>query len=447
MKNSVLQFYNSLFPGNRLFISLAGCIVLYLFSFFQPRMALLPELGTGMLVLLLLGDLFLLYGKAGPLTAVRLLPDRLSNGDLNEIRLTLESRYGFEIRAGIIDEIPFQFQQRNLWISCRVGPGGLQQLSYTLRPVERGAYLFGMLRVYVRSPLGLVARRMNFGEEKEIAVYPSFLQLRRFELMAAANRLSEAGLKKIRQAGNSSEFDQVRNYVNGDDYRTLNWKATARKGEMMVNSYVAEKSRQVHCIIDKSRAMKMPFDGLSLLDYAINASLALSGIILQKQDKAGLITIAAQTDTLVAADRKPGQLGKLMEALYREKTRYLEMNGEALHLSIRKGVRQRSLLIFFTNFESMHALQRQLPYLKSIARNHLLLLILFENTGLKTIRETPAATVSDIYLKTIAAKFDYEKKLMVRELSRHGIRALLTTPEQLTVNAINAYLNLRHTAL
>jgi uncharacterized protein (DUF58 family) len=261
--------------------------------------------------------------------------------------------------------------------------------------------------------------------------------------MAISNRLSEIGIKKIRRIGHSLEFDQVKTYVQGDDYRTINWKATARRGDLMVNSFTDEKAQHVYCVIDKSRTMKMPFEGLSLLDYAINASLVLSNVALVKEDKAGLITVAEKIGSVVPAERRPAQLGKIMEVLYKEKTRYLETNMEALYLSIRGVLKQRSLVVFFTNFESMSALNRQLPFLKKIAKFHLLLIVFFENTELKTLSDEPAKDVEGIYIKTIAAKFAHEKKLMVKELTKHGILSILTPPEKLTINVVNRYLAIK----
>jgi len=231
--------------------------------------------------------------------------------------------------------------------------------------------------------------------------------------------------------------------VQGDDYRTVNWKATARKGELMVNSFTDEKAQHVYCIIDKSRAMKLPFDGLTLLDYAINASLILSSVALLKEDKAGLMTIAEKVGSVVQADRRPTQLGKIMEVLYKEKTRYLETNMEALYLSVRSVLKQRSLIVFFTNFESMSALNRQLPFLKRMAKFHLLLIVFFENTGLKSLTDQPVTDVEGIYIKTIAEKFVYEKKLMVKELAKHGILSILTPPEKLSINVVNKYLAIK----
>jgi uncharacterized protein (DUF58 family) len=267
--------------------------------------------------------------------------------------------------------------------------------------------------------------------------------MRKYELMAISNRLNEFGIKKIRRLGHSLEFEQVKNYVAGDDYRTINWKATARHGNLMTNLYTDEKSQHVYCVIDKSRSMKMPFDGLSLLDYAINASLVLANVALLKEDKAGLITIAEKVGSVVPADKKPTQINRILEVLYKEKTRYLETNMELLYATIRNVLKQRSLVVFFTNFESMSALERQLPFLKRISRFHLLLVVFFENTELQKLSEEPAGNVEEIYIKTIAEKFAYDKKLIVKELARHGIQSILSTPQNLTINTINRYLELK----
>jgi uncharacterized protein (DUF58 family) len=267
--------------------------------------------------------------------------------------------------------------------------------------------------------------------------------MRKYELMAISNRLTDIGIKKIRRIGHSLEFEQVKNYVAGDDYRTINWKATARQGNLMVNSYTDEKSQHVYCIIDKSRAMKMPFEGLSLLDYAINASLVLSSVALIKEDKAGLITASEKIGAVIPADRKSSQLNKILEVLYKERTRYLETNMELLYSTVRTVIKQRSLVVFFTNYESMNALNRQLPYLKRIAKFHLLLVVFFENTELKTLSEKQATDLEGIYIKTVAEKFAYDKKLIVKELAKYGIQSILSAPQNLTVNTINKYLELK----
>ncbi len=443
MKNIFGLYYRNLFLSNRLFAGLGASAILFLISFFFNWLGIIPELFFWTIILLFFVDVLLLYRISKGVFAKRHAPERLSNGDDNELGIYIENLYSFNIHAEIIDEIPFQFQRRDISFKTELQPRQHKVINYLLRPTKRGEYEFGLIRVYVKSPIGLITRRYNFNQSETLPVYPSFLQMRKYELMAISNRLTEIGIKRIRRLGHSFEFEQVKNYVQGDDYRTINWKATARRGDLMTNVYTDEKSQQVYCVIDKSRSMKMPFDGLSLLDYAINASLVLSNVALLKDDKAGLITVAEKIGSVVPADKRSIQLNRILEVLYKEKTRYLETNMELLYNTIRSVLKQRSLVVFFTNFESMSSMERQLPFLKRIARFHLLLVVFFENTELEKLSEIPAKNVEDIYIKTIAEKFSYDKKLIVKELSKHGIESILSTPQNLTINTINRYLELK----
>ncbi|WP_295721372.1 DUF58 domain-containing protein [Mucilaginibacter sp.] len=443
MKKIYGLFYTDLFLTNRLFAGLGACAVLFLLSFFFTWLGSIPELVFWLLLSLVLIDIVMLYKTRNGVFAKRHAPERLSNSDNNDLGVYIENWYSFNISAGIIDEIPFQFQKRDVWFKTNLKSHERKLINYVLRPTKRGEYEFGDIHVYAKSPLGFISRRYTFEQAETLPVYPSFLQMRKFELMAISNRLTDIGIKKIRRIGHSLEFEQVKSYVAGDDYRTINWKATARQGNLMVNSYTDEKSQHVYCVIDKSRAMKMPFDGLSLLDYAINASLVLSSVALIKEDKAGLITASEKIGAVIPADRKPAQLNKILEVLYKERTRYLETNMELLYSTVRNVIKQRSLVVFFTNYESMNALERQLPYLKRIAKFHLLLVVFFENTELKTLSEKPAKDVEGIYIKTIAEKFAYDKKLIVKELAKYGIQSILSPPQNLTINTINKYLELK----
>ena len=276
-----------------------------------------------------------------------------------------------------------------------------------------------------------------------VPVYPSYIQMRKYELMAISNRLTEAGIKKIRRIGHNMEFELIKEYVSGDDYRTINWKATARKPSLMVNHFQDERSQQVYSLIDKGRVMQMPFHGLSLLDYAINASLVISNIAIKKSDKAGLITFQDKIGSTLPAGKRSGQMMKIMEVLYNQKTAYRESDFSVLFTHVRRKITQRSLLLIFTNFESIYGLHRQLHFIKSMAMQHLVVVIFFENTEVTKLIQQPADELRAIYHKAIAEKFSYEKKLIVRELQKYGIQALLTRPENLTVDTINKYLELK----
>ena len=408
----------------------------------MPWLGRMPHIAMGVLMSMLALDYLLLFLRNG-INASRKTPERLSNGDRNQLQVLTQNRYPFPVVLEVVDELPFQFQERDFSFRFPLAAGQRKTHAYHLRPVKRGEYAFGALNAYAGSLIGLVMRRYRFDMGKTIPVFPSFLQMRRYQLMAISNRLSEIGVKKIRRVGHSMEFEQIRDYVPGDDIRTVNWKATARRNQMMVNSFTEEKSQQVYCVIDKGRVMKMPFDGLSLLDHSINASVVLSNVALLKQDKAGIITFSEEIGDFLPASGKVAQMNSILELLHRQKTRYLESDFEKLYAHMKRRITQRSLIMLFTNFESLNALQRQLPYLRRIARNHLLMVVFFENSLLAEQMREPAGALEEVYRRTIAAKFAFEKKQIVRELQQHGILTLLTAPEQLTVNAVNRYLELK----
>ncbi len=439
-------FFNlrkSFYINNIIYYIAAAAAVVFVASYFLP-----PWFRIGVLILILLGlalvvDTLLIYSIKNGVKAERWLPDRFSMGDDNKVILLFQNHYHFPANISVIDELPAQFQERKWLRKLRMETKGKSMLEYKLRPVTRGEYVFHDINVYVQAPLGLVKRRYIFPAQHTVKVYPSFVQMRRYQLLAVSNRLQEAGVKKIRRIGHSLEFEQIKDYVRGDDYRTINWKATARKGNLMVNSFTDERSQQVYCLINKGRVMKMPFDNLTLLDHAINASLVLSNVALIRQDKAGLITFEREIDTFLPADKKPTQMNLILESLYRQQTTFLEPDFEKLFSVIRNRITNRSLLILFTNFESLESLNRALPALKRMAHYHLLLLVFFENSELKSITSKQATTLEGIYIKTIAEKFAYEKRQMVKELHKNGILSILTTPANLTVNTINRYLELK----
>jgi uncharacterized protein (DUF58 family) len=388
-------------------------------------------------------DIMLLFTAKKGVNGLRTPPEKFSNGDQNPIHLSVENYYTFPVFIKIIDEIPVQFQVRNFSIERKLDATSKAQLQYELRPTERGEYHFGKLNIYVTSVFGLIARRFSFNDEAMIPTYPSFIQLRKYDLIAISNNLHHYGIKKIRRIGHTMEFEQIKEYVLGDDLRTMNWKATAKSNQLMVNQFQDEKSQPVYSVIDKGRLMKMPFDGLSLLDYAINAALVISNVAIKKHDKAGIFTFSKKVENMVVAEKRTSQMNLILEGLYNIKTDFFESDFGRLYGDVRRNIAHRSLLLMYTNFETLDSLHRQLPYLKGMAKNHLLVVIFFKNTELNSLIENKAETIQQVYDKVIAEKFAFEKRLILSELKKYGIYSILTTPENLTLDTINKYLEIK----
>lgn len=439
----MFKVLKSLHLNNRLFLVVGVLVLLFILAYVVKGYIIIPKILFLIFLAALLADMLMLYRVRTGLRGERLVADKLSNGDQNVITLTFKSFYSFPIQLKVFDELPHQFQKRDLYFDLTLGAQASKTIQYTLRPVKRGEYSFGAVNALVMSPLGFLVRRFQFSNDKIVPVYPSYLQMRKYELLAIHNRLTETGIKKIRKIGNNQEFELIKEYVSGDDIRTINWKATARRASLMVNHYQDERSQQVYSLIDKGRVMQMPFQGMSLLDYAINTTLVISNIAIKKFDKAGLITFQDKIGTLLPAGRKNNQMAQILEVLYNQKTAYRETDFSTVHAFVRQKISHRSLLLLYTNFETLSSMERQLPYLKSLAMRHVLVVIFFENMEIKSLLEGGAQTAKEIYLKAVAEKFAYEKKQIVKELKRHGIYAVLTTPENLSVNTINMYLELK----
>jgi uncharacterized protein (DUF58 family) len=442
-----VKFIRSLYLNPLLFKIIGGLVVLFIIGFVFPVAFGIARILLLMLFLILVLDIITLYNVQKGLFARRIVPERLSNGDDNQISIFIESFYKFPVQLMVIDEIPFQFQKRDLNFHLQLNKGETKVVTYQLHPVERGVYSFGAVNIFIKAKIGLVSRKFSFNTPAEVAVYPSFIQMRKFEMMAFSNHLLESGIKKIRRIGQQMEFEQIKEYVAGDDFRTINWKATARKNEIMVNSYQDEKAQHIYSLIDKGRAMKMPFEGMTLLDYAINASLAISNIAVKKDDKPGLITFQKQVETFLPAAKRNKQMMLIQEALYGQKTSFKESDFSNVYSLVRKNIKQRSLFLLYTNFESVSSLERQMNYLVKLAKFHLLVVVFFKNTELHKILGERANNLEEIYTKTIGEKFAYEKRLIVKELNRYGIHSILTEPKNLTINAINKYLELKSRGL
>ena len=420
-----------------------GIILLFIVAYFFPALYHAVWYALYVLIAFVCIDILLLFGSNKKVIGIRNMSEKLSNGDENEIHIALNNQFTFPVYLKIIDEIPFQFQQRNFEVKRKIKALAKDDYRYFLRPTERGEYFFGNLNIYATSPLRLISRRFTYDNNQMVPTYPSYMQLRKYDLMAFSNNLFQYGLKKIRRIGHTMEFEQIKEYVQGDDLRTINWKATAKKNQLMVNQYQDEKSQNVYMVIDKGRVMKMPFNGLSLLDYAINATLVLSNVILKKQDKAGMFAFSKKVENRVVAEKRQSQMQLIMENLSNVKTDFFESDFSRLYVDVKKHVNQRSLIMLYTNFETLDGLHRQLPYLKGIAKNHLLVIVFFNNTELNDLIHKKASNVQEIYDKVIAEKFAFEKRLIVNELRKYGIYSVLTQPENLTLDTINKYLEIK----
>jgi uncharacterized protein (DUF58 family) len=438
-----VNLFRSIYLSARFFYLLSGIILWFCFAFILPFLFLPGLLLLSGLCMLLLADLVLLYGKKQMLSGQRTVPPRLSLSDENRIGVQLSNLGKQHLTFELVDELPVQLQVRDFSIKGTLTANGTRHLHYSIRPLSRGAYSFGEMNVFLMSRLKLMQRRIRLPLEQTVPVYPSIVQMKNFELFTMSSIARVHGIKKMRRIGHSYTFEQIKPYVRGDDVRQINWRSSARHQQLMINQFEDEKSQQVYNIIDKSRNMLMPFNGLSLLDYAINTALVISNVALRRQDMAGLITFSDKIGSVLRADRKHGQLQAILDALYNQKERDLEASYEHLYFAIRQLIKTRSLIFLYTNFESMYGLKRVLPVLQKINMQHLLTVVFFENSELEALSRSPAKDLKDVYTRILAEQALNDKAAIAHELNNMGIQTILSRPEDLNMNTINKYLEIK----
>jgi len=241
----IRKYIGDLFISKRWYLLLGGCVILLFLSFFihllfQPVLAF-----TCAVLFITVVDYILLFFVGGGISAVRILSPRFSIGDENKITLSITNSYPFKIKGLLIEELPFQFQVRNFELPVVIGYRSRETINYVLRPLSRGEFAFGNLICYIASPVGFLSRRFTTAESIIVKVYSSYQQLKKYQLLATSGS-SLTGVKKIRRLGHSLEFEKIKDYVQGDDVRTINWKATARSNSLMVNTYTDARQQQIY---------------------------------------------------------------------------------------------------------------------------------------------------------------------------------------------------------
>jgi len=436
--------FNQVQLKKNLFYALAACVTLFALSFSFTSLFIVAQICLGLTFLITLFDYWRLSRILDAITADRKVKSKLSLGDFQNITYSIANDTNMDIDLELIDEFPFQLQFRDAVGAFRLKKNTSLNKEWSFRPILRGVYEFGDLICFISNPkISFLSVKKKIEHAFTSAVYPSIIQMKKYELQVFSKTASLSGIRKVRTIGENDEFDFIRAYHQGDNIKSINWKATSRKHQLMINQFQNSRSQNVYCFIDKGRSMKMPFDDLSLLDYSINAALVLSNIVLKKYDKMGLVSFSNKIGQVLQASSLHNQIERISKTLFNQKTDFKESSFELLFFTIRKMISRRSVIFLFTNFENKTDLERNLPYLKAIAKKHLLVTIFFENTQLKESGEMSIDTISDIYLKTFAQHALYEKEQIRNTLNRHGIIAILSKPEQLSINVINKYLEIK----
>lgn len=437
-----------MFLRKRFFISAFILALTAVLGVWIPVLYILARIGVWVLAAACIVDAALLmYCKV---EGRRIISDNLDLGEKNIIEHELNVVRGRITSADIIDELPATFRQdKETYPFGEIGRGPFYPSTPPLGevgrgslfayPTTRGSFVLGNVYAFIRV-LGLLERRVRVVKKgNRVRVYPAFSKLREKDKQIRSRQIVSLGSHKRQMPSNQTEFQDIREYVVGDDIRTVNWKATARTGKVMVNNYEDERSQHIISIIDCGRIMHRTFNGLTLQDYAVNASLQLSYSALNVEgDCVGLSTYGPAGLRFLPAKSGERQLNSILQQLYALETEYGEGDMEGLCLMLDRKVQRRSLVVLYTDFATLESMERQLPFLQRISRRHTLVVVSFIDRDLENVSESDFSVQG-----SIASDLMLQKRLICDRLQRQGIHSVLTYPDSLTYSVVNKYLELR----
>jgi len=359
----------------------------------------------------------------------------------NTITFYVKNTYRQMLKIEGKDEIlrHFTVTERNL--THNIPQGKEQAFSYTVVPTKRGSFDSGKVYLRYKGPLGLCIKHATLPCPARYMVYPNVKDLSKYRLMMQKNRLLPKGEKNIRQYGTGADFESLRSYVEGDDYRKINWAATAREDKLMLNQYQIERDQPVYILLDTGRPMSYTVNGFKKLDYAINAALVLSDIVNQQGDKAGLLVFDSQIRAHIAPGQGALHRNNFMETLYHIAENRQTANYEGAFQSLCERQKRRSLVFIFTDFEILEEAEDLIAHIAILKRRHMPIVVFLENEALTAMAEAPDSTKPyDKMLKQTAQEFHTERRTIIRKLNVMGIPSVESAAEQFTVSAVNRYL-------
>lgn len=425
----------SLLPSGRWLALLAAAAPLFLLS---PAVALGVDL---VLVLLLVADALSIPSPRN-LQVTRQTPSRISLGAQSEVEIRVDNRTGRRVRVLATDDLPPILQRVGADVADVLVPArGEERIRYAARTLRRGDGVFGDVHLRVAGPLGLAWRQRAVERADEVRVVPGVLEVKRYRLLGLRNRLREAGFRSVRQRGEGGAFESLREYVRGDDPRTLDWKATARRGSLIVKQFELERRQNVVIAIDAGRLMTQKVGERERLDYALTAALLLADVARVHDDAVGLLVFSDRVEAFIPPARN--SVSRLAEALGEVHARMVEPNYPAAFTYLSKQVRKRSLLVLFTDIIDPLASAAVVSQLTRAADRHLPLAVAIRNPDLEAAAALTAADEATVYRRAAAEELLQARAAALAAMQRAGVLVADTRPGDAVPAVVNRYLDVK----
>jgi uncharacterized protein (DUF58 family) len=404
--------------------------------------ALVFFLYNAMLILLFIADLFLTPGVK-ELEVIRDSTEKLSLGAENQIIIKIRNNSNYLLNIEVTDEVPVYLKVKSDIVCIKAVPHQESSGSYFVMPEKRGEFTFGKVHLRYKGILRLCVKGGKFNLGNKYKVYPNLKDLRRYSFAALKKNQMVYGVKKTKAFGTGTEFESLKEYAIGDDYKKINWLATARSNKLIVNTYEPEKNQQIYIMLDSSRVMNSEIQYIKKLDYAINSAFLLAEIAGKKGDNFGLLVFDSEVKRFVKPGKGMAQFKIVAESLYNVEENFVsaDYNGALMYLN--RNHQRRSLLCIFTELFNTDEAWALVQSLKSVARRHIPLVITIKDMRLYEMANAEISDSHDVYLKSAAMKYIEDREKIEKIFSNSGIACIDVPPDKLSMEVVNKYLTMK----
>jgi uncharacterized protein (DUF58 family) len=420
-------------------LPLVGAIII-------PGMEVMTLLWGGALLLATLVD-YLLLPPVAFIQIKRQVEPQLSLGAENPVQLLLRNGSLWSWHLVVHDEPPegmsHDFEDTLLFLR----PGLRSTITYHVFPKTRGDFTFGDLWMRVMGCLGLVSRIHRIPATQVVKVYPNLMETAKFTLLARRGRLQQVGIRAARLMGTGREFESLREYQPDDEYRRIDWKATARRGKLISRQYEVERSQNVVLVLDVGRTMLAEIDGIAKMDYAVNAALLLAYVATLSDDKVGLLVFADTVQTWIPPRKGRSQVYHILSALYNARARRTEPDYHSALGYLAARWRKRSLMVVFTDLWDPDSSRHTITELAALQPRHLVACVTLMDTKILRAATTPVEEPLDVYRQAVAIQVLDDRRRATAELQRRGVLVVDSPAEKLSAALVNQYLAVKERML
>ena len=420
---------------------LAGSGLLFSLSPFLPELALLALAADGLLLVLIITDAMILRNSVR-ISGRREHGDILSLGVSNPVRVVVENAGAFPLRLAVRDGIPDHCESDRAEDHARLPAYGAHQFTYHLIPFERGQQVFGPLTARVRTTLGFWIAQRELLSDGAIKVYPNIQQTGQ-QLLSRQTFFRQPGVRSMRLRGQGMEFESLRDYLPDDELRKVDWKASARRGNLVTRAYDIERSQQIMIALDMGRMMASHLDYMTKLDHAINAAVLLTYVSGQSYDRVGVMAFADEVISYMPPGKGGAQLPRVLEQLYPLQPRQVESNYYHAFSYLANRLRKRSLIIIFSDLIDPDASKRLIDNIALLKTQHLVLCVALSDYELQGLLGAAPTDEDALYRQAMASTMLEDRRMALSVLHQHGILTVDAAPSDLSVAVVNQYLAIK----